>query len=163
MPAVRRIVASADPEQPVSDVRPLAGIVAGDIAPRRVQLRLLAIFSAVALLIAGVGIHGLLSFAVSQRIQELGIRRALGAQAGGMIAMVLRDGLRLAVAGAAIGVIVALVAGRGMSALLFGIPPHDPRTILAAVALCLATTILGALRPALRAASIDPMRALREG
>jgi putative ABC transport system permease protein len=160
---VQRIIADADPEQPISDIRPLSEIVADGVAPRRVQLRLLAMFSAIALLIAGVGIHGLLSFAVSQRTQELGIRRALGAQSGAMVTMVLREGLRLAFAGALIGVAVALVVSRGMSALLFGIPPNDPRTILAAVALCMLTAVIGSVRPAIRAARIDPMRALREG
>jgi predicted permease len=163
LPAVRRIVAAADPEQPVSDIRPLGEIVAGNTAPRVVQLRLLGILSAVALLIAGVGIHGLLSFGVSQRIQELGIRRALGAQAGTIIGMVLREGLRLAAIGAAIGVVVAFLVGRGMSALLFGVAPGDPKTIAAAVTLCLLTASIGCLLPALRAARIDPMTALREG
>jgi predicted permease len=162
LPAVRAIIAAADPEQPISDVKPLADIVSDDTAPRRVQLRLLAILSAVALLIAGIGIHGLLSFAVAQRTQELGIRRALGAQGGAIVAMVVREGLRLALAGAVTGVIVALLLARGMSALLVGIAPGDPQTILTAVAVCLITTMVGCLRPALRAARIDPMVALRE-
>ncbi|HEY6141537.1 MAG TPA: ABC transporter permease [Thermoanaerobaculia bacterium] len=162
LPAVRRIIAAADPEQPVSDVRAVAEIVANQTASRRVQLRVLAILSAIALLIAGVGVHGLLSFAVLQRTKELGIRRALGAQAGGIMAMVLRDGLRLFAAGAALGVVAALLAGRGMTALLFGVPPTDPRTIAVAVAVCLATALMGCIRPALRAARVDPMVALRE-
>lgn len=160
---VRRIVAAVDPEQPISNVRPLAEIVADDTAPRRVQLRVLMILSAIALLIAGVGIHGLLSFAVSQRTKELGIRRALGAQASGVVAMVLREGFRLATIGAAIGIGVAVLVGRGMSALLFGVAPTDAQTILTAAALCLLTALLGCLRPALRAARVDPMIALREG
>jgi predicted permease len=163
LPAVRRIIAAADPEQPVSHVRPLSQIVEGDTAPRRVQLRLLAILSVIALLIGGVGIHGLLSFAVSQRTRELGIRRALGAQAGSIVAMVLKEGLRLVAIGTVIGVVVAFFVGRSMNALLFGVPPTDPQTIALAVALCLATALLGCLRPAVRAARVDPMTALREG
>lgn len=163
LPAVRRIIAAADPEQPLSRVRPMTEIVEGDTAPRRVQLRLLAILSAIALLIGGVGIHGLLSFAVSQRTRELGIRRALGAQAGSIVAMVMKEGLRLAAIGTALGVVVSLFVGRSMSALLFGVPPTDPETIIFAVVLCLATAILGCLRPAMRAARVDPMTALREG
>jgi ABC-type antimicrobial peptide transport system permease subunit len=162
LPAVRNIIARADPEQPVSDVRPLSEILANDTAARRVQLRVLTILSAIALLIAGVGIHGLLSFAVSQRTKELGIRRALGAQAGTILGMVMRDGLRLTAAGAAIGVAVAILVGRAISALLFGVAPTDGRTILAATTLCLVTALLGCLRPAVRAARIDPMIALRE-
>lgn len=163
LPAVRRIIAAADPEQPLSHIRPLSEIVEGDTAPRRVQLRLLAILSVIALLIGGVGIHGLLSFAVSQRTRELGIRRALGAEAGSIVAMVMKEGLRLAVIGTVIGVLVALFVGRSMNALLFGVPPTDPQTIAIAVVLCLATAVLGCLRPAVRAARVDPMTALREG
>jgi predicted permease len=163
LPAVRQIVANADREQPISDIRLLADIVAGDTAPRRVQVRILAILAAIALLIAGVGIHGLLSFAVAQRTKEIGIRRALGAEARGIVSMVLREGLRLAVAGAVIGVIVAVLVARAIGALLFGVPPADPQTIVIALALCMITAVIGCLRPALRAARVDPMTALREG
>jgi putative ABC transport system permease protein len=163
LPEVRRIVAAADPEQPISDVRPLSAVVENTTAPRRVQLRVLAILSAIALLIAGVGIHGLLSFAVAQRTKELGIRHALGAQSGEIVAMVLREGLTLALIGTAIGVAVAIAVGQTMRALLFGITPTDTRTIAAAVALCFITAIIGCLRPAIRAARVDPIVALREG
>jgi len=162
MPAVRRIIASVDPEQPISNVRPLGDIVGDETAPRRVQLRLLAILSGLALLIAGVGIHGLLSFTVSQRTHELGIRRALGAREGAMVAMVLREGLTLTVIGTVVGIGVALAVGRGMSALLFGVRPDDPQAIGVSVGLCLITALVGCLRPALRAARVDPMTALRE-
>jgi putative ABC transport system permease protein len=114
------------------------------------------------LLIAGVGIHGLLSFAVSQRTKELGIRRALGAQTSRIVGMILRDGFRLATFGAIAGIALAIVVGRSMSALLFGVPPTDVQTNFIAAALCLLTALLGCLRPALRAGSVDPMIALRE-
>jgi predicted permease len=162
LPALRRIIASADPEQPISDVKLLSEILADDTAPRRVQLRLLMILSSLALLIAGVGIHGLLSFAVSQRTQELGVRKALGAQSSTLVGMVMREGLALALFGALAGVAIAILIGRAMSALLFGLSPADPQTILVAVALGLLTALVGCLRPALRAARIDPMTALRE-
>ena len=163
LPRVRAIVAAVDPEQPISDVRPLSEVVTGETAPRRVQLRLLAVLSALALVIVGVGLHGLLSFAVSQRTQELGIRRALGAQAGSILGMVMREGLVLAAIGAVVGVGVGLFVGRGMSALLFGVPPHDPVTIGTAVGLCLIVAVVGCVRPAMRAAGVDPMMAMREG
>lgn len=162
LPEVRRIVAAADPEQPLSDIRPLSDVVADTTAPRRVQLRVLAILSAIALLIAGVGIHGLLSFAIAQRTKELGIRHALGAQASAIVAMVLREGMTLALAGTAIGVALAIAVGRTMRALLFGIAPTDARTIAAAVALCIVTAVIGCLRPAIRAARVDPIIALRQ-
>ncbi len=161
LPRIREIIRSADPEQPISNVRTLAEIVADDTAPRMTQLRLLGALAVIALLIAGLGIHGLLSFAVSKRSQELGVRRALGAQAGAIVGLVLREGLVLALSGIVIGVAVAYAAARGMSALLFGVRPEDPLTIGLAAALCLATAVAGCLRPALRAARVDPLSALR--
>ena len=159
---IRRIIASADPEQPISHVRPLAEVVTGDTAPRRVQLRVLTILSAIALLIAAVGIHGLLSFAVSQRSKELSIRRALGAQTGTIIGMILQDGLRLTAFGAVAGVFLAIAVGRSLRALLFGIDPADPRTFFAAIAICVVTAMAGSLRPALKAGLQDVVGALRE-
>jgi predicted permease len=161
LPAVRRIVAAADPEQPVSNVRLMTQIVADETASRLTQLRLLGLLSAIALLIAGVGIHGLLTFTVSRRTQELGVRRALGEQAGSIVRRVLREGLALALAGVAIGVVLAYLSARTMGALLAGVRPADPATMAAAAALCVATALVGCLRPALRAARVDPMAALR--
>jgi predicted permease len=158
---IREIVKAADPEQPVANVRMMSEIVAEETASRVTQLRLLGALSGVALLIAGLGIHGLLTFTVSKRSQELGVRRALGAQAGGIVGLVLREGLALALAGIAIGVAVAYAAAQGMSALLFGVRPEDPLTLAAATALCLAAAIGGCLHPAMRAARVDPLSALR--
>ncbi len=161
LPRIREIIKSADAEQPISNVRRMSEILDEETAPRRTQLWLLGALSVVALLIAGFGIHGLLTFAVSKRSQELGVRQALGAQAGGIIQLVLREGLVLALSGIAIGIVVAYAAARGMGALLFGVRPEDPLTIALAAALCLATTLAGCLRPALRAARVDPLSALR--
>lgn len=161
LPQIREIVKAADPEQPISGVRMMSEILAEETASRVTQLRLLGALSGVALLIAGLGIHGLLTFTVSKRSQELGVRRALGAQDSGIIGLVLREGLVLAFFGIAIGLSVAYAAARGMGALLFGVRPEDPLTIAIAAALCLATAVAGCLRPAMRAASVDPLSALR--
>jgi predicted permease len=161
LPRIRAIVRSVDPEQPVSDVRTLSEIVAEETAPRLTQLRLLGAFAAVALLIAGLGIHGLLTFTVSRRTPELGVRLALGAEVRQIVELVLREGLALAMAGIAAGVVVGYVAARGMGALLVGVRPEDPLTFGLASALCLATALAGCLRPALRAARVDPLVALR--
>ncbi len=161
LPRIRDIIKSADPEQPIAQVRTLSEILSEETAPRVTQLRLLGALSLIALLIAGLGIHGLLSFSVSKRSQELGVRRALGAQAGAILGLVLREGLALALIGIVIGVAVAWGAARGMGALLVGVRPEDPLTILVATVLCLATAVVGCLRPALRAARVDPLSALR--
>ncbi|HEX3127608.1 MAG TPA: ABC transporter permease [Thermoanaerobaculia bacterium] len=161
LPGIREIVKAADPEQPISDVRTMAEIVAEETAPRVTQLRLLGALSAIALLIAGLGIHGLLTFTVSKRAQELGVRRALGAQTREIFGLVLREGLALALAGAVIGVAVGYAAARGMGALLFGVRPEDPLTIIAAAVLCFVTAVAGCLRPAMQAARVDPLSVLR--
>jgi predicted permease len=161
LPAVRRIIAAVDPEQPISDVRMLTEIVANQTSSRVTQLRLLGALALIALVIAGVGIHGLLAFAVSQRSRELGVRRALGEQAGSIVGRVLREGLLLAIAGVTVGVFVAYLAARGMGALLAGVQPGDPLTIAGAAVLCFVTAVVGCIRPAVRAASVDPITVLR--
>jgi predicted lysophospholipase L1 biosynthesis ABC-type transport system permease subunit len=161
LPAVRRIIRSADAEQPISDVASLADVVAGQTAPRRAQLRVLVALAVLALVLAGVGIHGLLAFTVSQRRQEIGVRLALGAEPGGIARLVLREGLLLAVLGIIPGVIAAYLAARGMSALLFGVKPADPATMIAAVGLALVMTVAGSLLPALRAVRVSPMSVMR--
>lgn len=158
---IRRVVGEADPDQPVSDVRMLSEIVAGETAPRVTQVRILGVLAAIALLIAGIGIHGLLAYTVSCRSRELGVRRALGAETGGIVALVVRDGMKLAMIGIAIGGPVALTAAKGMTTLLAGVRPWDPVTIAIASSLCVVTVLAGCIRPALRAARVDPVAALR--
>jgi len=161
LPAIRGIIRTVDPDQPVSNVRLMSEIVEDQTAPRVVQILLLAVLSIVALLIAGVGIHGLLTFTVARRSQELGVRRALGEQAGSIVQRVVREGMILALIGVGIGLLLGYLSGRAMGALLAGIQPADPTTISTAAALCFATAILGCVRPAVRASRIDPMVALR--
>jgi len=161
LPALRRIIRGADPEQPVSDVRTLAQIVEEQTASRSTQVRVLGAFAAIAFLLAGVGIHGLLSFAVSRRAQEIGVRVALGAQSSTIVKMILRQGMWLAAVGVLLGVSLAYAAGRAMQALLAGVQPGDALTFLAVACLCVLMTILGCLFPALRAVRIDPITAIR--
>jgi putative ABC transport system permease protein len=161
IPAVRRIIREADPEQPVSDVQLLADVVDAETAPRQAQLRVIGAFAAIAFLLAGIGIHGLLSYAVSQRTREIGVRIALGAQPGDILRLVLRDGFVLSSLGVVFGVALAYAAGRGIEALLFGVRPNDPATYAAAVSLALVMTVAGSLVPALRAVRVDPTIAIR--
>jgi predicted lysophospholipase L1 biosynthesis ABC-type transport system permease subunit len=161
VPALRRIVARADPQQPISDVRTLADIVDAETAPRSVQVRVLGAFAAIAVLLAGIGIHGLLAFAVSNRVQEIGVRIALGARSGDILTLVLRQGVLLAAAGVVLGVALAYAAGRALEALLAGVSPRDAPPFLTAVGLALVMTIAGSLLPALRAVRVDPLTAIR--
>ncbi len=161
VPAIRRIVRAIDPEQPISDVRPLLEVVAEETASRAVQVRVLSAFAAIAFLLAGIGIYGLLSFAVSQRAHEIGVRRALGARTGEILVMVLRQGVLLAAAGVIPGALLAYAAGRAMASLLAGLDPADAGTFLAAMALCLLMTLFGSFWPALRATRVDPIRVIR--
>jgi len=161
MPALRRIIRGADPEIPISDVRSMAQIVDDETASRSVQARLLGGFAALAFLLAAVGIHGLLSFAVSQRSREIGVRVALGAKPRDILSMVMRQAALVAIAGVVPGAVLAYEAGQAMQSLLAGVKPNDPATFFAAVALCVAMTLLGSLLPALRAVRVDPITALR--
>src|SRR5262249_37958445 len=161
VPAIRRIVHAVDPEQPLAHVRRLQDVLNDETAPRRTQLWLLGALALLATLVAGLGIHGLLTFTVSMREKELGIRRALGAEARNIVGLVLREGLRLALGVAALGLVLGSVAARGMGALLVGVRPEDPWTLGLAVLLCFATAMAGSLLPALRAARVDPLAAVR--
>jgi predicted permease len=161
LPAIRRIVKAADPEQPISDVRLLSDIVAAETAPRAVQVRVLGGFAAIAVLLAAVGIHGLLAFAVSSRAQEIGVRMALGAGARDILDLVLRQGLALAGVGVVVGVFLAYAAGRALEALLAGVSPRDPLTFTTAVVVTVAMTVVGCLPPAIRALRVDPLAVIR--
>jgi predicted permease len=161
VPAIRAIVRRADPALPVSNVRWLTDLVDLDTASRAVQLRVIGAFAIVAFVLAGIGIHGLLSFAVSQRVQEIGVRLALGAQRGDIVSMVMRRSAVLVAAGVIPGVALAYAAGRSMEALLAGVKPADAATVAAAVALSIAMAALGTVAPTLRAVRVDPITALR--
>ena len=159
--AVRQIVHQADPDQPISDVRPMDDVLAGDTASRRAQLEVLSVLAAVAILLSGVGIYGLLAYMVSQRKQEIGVRLALGADPARVGRMIFADGMRLALIAIVPGVLGAYAAARGMNALLFGIAPGDPATFASGVGVALMMTFAGSVVPALRAIRVTPMSVLR--
>ena len=161
VPAIRRIIHNADPQQPVSNVRTMDEVVEAQMSSRSVQVRVLGSFAAIAFLLAAIGIHGLLSFAVSQRIREIGVRIALGATSADVMRMVLRQGVWVALAGILPGLALAYVAARAMQALLAGVQPGDALTFLSAAGLCFVMTLAGSFLPAVRAVRIDPMTAIR--
>ena len=154
-------IRSVDPEEAVDHVRSMDDVVSRSVASKRTLLALIAAFSGVALLLAGVGVFGVVSFSVAQRTQEIGIRMALGALPGQVLRSVLLHGLRLAAIGIAIGTVGALALRRTLSHLLFAVNPSDPITFVVVSAVLLITVVLACLIPALRATRVDPMVALR--
>jgi putative ABC transport system permease protein len=160
-PDVRAIVRRADAKLPTTEVQTLADLVDLETASRAVQVRVLGAFAAIALVLAAVGIHGVLAFTVSQRTQEIGVRVALGAQPADVLWMVARRCLLLAAAGVVPGLLLAYVAGRSLRALLAGVQPADLPTLAGVIGLTVLMTLAGSLGPTLRALHVDPLTALR--
>jgi putative ABC transport system permease protein len=159
--ALRATITRADPRQPTNGMRPLTELMGDSIARHRFAMTLFAVFSAAALLLAAVGLYGVVSYTVAQRTGEIGIRVALGAQAGDVLRLVLAQGGRLVGLGVLAGVAGALLLTRFLESLLFGISARDPLTLLFTAAVLAASAALACLLPARRAARIDPMVALR--
>jgi putative ABC transport system permease protein len=158
---VRQAFLSADNTQPVFHVRPLEEYVAESLAARRFTLMLLGLFGGLALALAAVGIYGVISYAVSLRTREFGIRLALGAARKDVLQMVLRQGLKLAVSGLVLGIIASVVFTRFLTALLFQVKPADMMTTLAVLLMLAAVALLANYLPAHRASHVDPNVALR--
>jgi putative ABC transport system permease protein len=154
-------VHAVDPEQPVVEVLTMDEVIGESIAQQRVAMRLLTGFAALALLLAGIGIYGVLSYTVRQRVQEIGIRMALGAASGDVVRMVLIEGLKPTLAGLAIGVAGAAALGRVLTSLVFGVTPRDAATFGVVSMVVLAVGLLACLVPAYRATRVDPLQALR--
>jgi putative ABC transport system permease protein len=159
--AMRAAAQSIDPDLPIYEVRSLESYVAENVAPRRLSVLLLSLFAGLALALATVGIYGVMSYSVTQRHREIGIRIALGAQTRDVLTLVVRQGTLLAVAGVGIGLIGALAATRLIARLLFGIRPSDPITFVTVALLLSTVALLACYIPARRAARIDPIVALR--
>jgi putative ABC transport system permease protein len=160
--AVRREIRLVDRGVPITDVRTMEEVLDREVFQRRVQMLLLSIFAAVALLLASLGIYGVLAYLVSQRTQEIGIRMALGASPLDVLLAVAGQGMALSVTGIAVGVAAALALTRVVSKLLFGIAASDPATFLAVSLLLLLVALAACYVPARRAMRIDPILALRE-
>jgi predicted permease len=158
---VREQVQSINPELPVFGAVTLPQVVTGSLAQRRFSMEMVLLFALTALLLAGVGIYGTISFLVSERTHEIGIRLALGANRKRILAMVLRQGLVLAIAGAAVGVIAALIVSHLMAGLLYGVAPTDPLTFVGVTLVLTAVALAACYIPARRAMKVDPACALR--
>jgi len=158
---VRRAIQSVDPDLPVFGVRSLRGIISDSLAPRRFAMQILGFFAATAMLLAAIGIYGVMAYFVSQRVREIGVRMALGAQRADVMKLIVWKGMSLALAGVVAGLIAALGLTRLISGLLFGVSATDPLTIAAFTLLLALVAFLANYIPASRAAKVDPMVALR--
>ena len=146
---------------PYAAVTPLADLVAPSIRPWRLGTTMFGLFAGLALVLAAVGLYGVLSYTVAQRTQEIGIRVAMGAQRGDVLGLTVGQGVRIAALGAAIGALAALAGGRVLSSLLYGVSPRDPLVLLGAATTMLAVAAIASYLPARRATKVDPMVALR--
>jgi predicted permease len=161
MPAVREAVRRVDPDQSIADVRTMDEILDRSVGRQHMAANLLGAFAGTALLLALVGLYGALAYSVTQRTQEIGIRRALGAGRLAVLGMVMGQALRLTLIGVALGLAAAFALTEGLKSFLFGVSATDPATFAGMAALFVIVAILAALIPAWRAARIDPMNALR--
>jgi putative ABC transport system permease protein len=159
--AVREVVHKVEPNLPVTHVMTMDGLLSGSVSPRRYSAVLIGIFAVLALLLAAVGIYGVMSYAVSQRTQEIGLRMALGAPAGSVRGMILGQMLRLTMLGVGIGLAGSFVVARFLASLLFGVGTYDPATFLGVAVLLVAVALSASYIPARRAMRVDPLVALR--
>lgn len=158
---VRKQVQSVDPTLPLSGAQTLSETVSGSLAERRFSMEMVGLFAVTALLLAGLGIYGVISYTVSARTHEIGIRLALGAQKRNVLSAVLLQGLHLAVTGAAVGFVGALIASHLMTGLLYGVRATDPLTFAGVTAVFIAVALFACYIPARRATEVDPVVALR--
>ena len=158
---LRRAVAAVDPNLPINSLRSLESMVGFTVAGERFNSVLLGGFSALALLLAVVGIYGVMSFSVRQRTREIGVRVAIGADRSDVMRKVVMDGLRLAGVGAVLGMVGAYVLGRLLRSMLFEVSASDPVTYVGVVLVMTSVTVAACLVPALRASRVDPVEALR--
>jgi predicted permease len=162
-PAVRNIVRALDPNLPLADITPLDNLLTTSMARPRFYTSLLTLFAGVGLALAAIGIFGVLSYSVAQRSREISIRMALGAPATGVVRMIVRHAMALAIVGVAVGVVGAMALGRVIRSQLFGVSVTDPLTFGAVILMLLASAAAASYLPARRAAAVDPASALREG
>ncbi len=159
--AIRTVVASVDKDQPVFAVETMDQYVRDSVSTRRITFIVLGCFSALALVLAGVGIYGVISYSVTQRMREIGIRVALGAQSSDVLRMVLAQGGKIALAGVLIGIAASFCLMRLMTKLLFSVSSVDPRTFAAVAGATFLTALLASYVPARRASRADPVTTLR--
>ncbi|HEX2465193.1 MAG TPA: FtsX-like permease family protein, partial [Thermoanaerobaculia bacterium] len=161
IPELRAILRSLDPSVPLHEPRPIADVVADMTAQRRLNTTLMTTFAALAVVIAAVGIYGVVAYSVERRTRELGVRAALGAAADDTVRLVLSEGLAMAGIGLAIGLVASAGLGRAMTSLLYGVSATDPTAFAVSAVAALVTAVVACVVPARRAARVDPAAALR--
>jgi len=159
--AVRREIQASSPDLPYPNIDPMPQLFADQLRPWRLGSSLFTLFGALGVLLAAIGLYGVLSYGVSQRTQELGIRIALGAGRRRVLGLVLRQGVQLTLAAVALGVVGALATGRAIASLLYGVSPHNPLVLLTVATILTCIALLASYLPARRATRVDPMVALR--
>jgi putative ABC transport system permease protein len=159
--AIRSQIGSLDRDLAIANLETMTTILNRSVAPRRASMLLLVVFGIIAALLAVIGIYGVLSYTVAQRSQEIGVRIALGAQSGDVLTLVIREGMKLTLAGVGIGLAAAFAFTRLMASLLYGVSATDPLTFAAIAILLILAALLACYIPARRATRVDPMVALR--
>ena len=160
MPAVRSVMSELDPTVPISSVKTMESIVADSLATERFARALLQIFGVIAILLACVGVYGVLSVSVSQRLPEIGLRKALGASSGEILRGVVSESAVLAVVGGGVGAVLGVFVTGTMGSLLFGVNRSDPLILITVAGVIGATALVATALPALRASRVDPMVAM---
>jgi putative ABC transport system permease protein len=161
VPAIRGEVWAVDKDQPVTDIKTMDQYVSDSVSPRRANALLLAVFAALALVLASIGVYGVMAYSVTQRVHEIGIRMALGAQTSDVIKLIVGNGMTLVLAGVVIGIAGALALSRVLSSLLYGVSATDPITFALVSVMLISVALLASYIPARRATKVDPMIALR--
>jgi ABC-type antimicrobial peptide transport system permease subunit len=160
LPAIRREIQAIDSAVPLANIRTFEDVIADSVAPRRLSVVLLGVFAGVAVLLASVGIYGVMSFLVVQRTQEIGVRMALGAQRSDVLKLILGRSLKLISAGAAIGLVVALMSTSMLQSVLYNVSAFDTPTFVLVTILLAAVALAASYLPAMHATKADPMVAL---
>jgi putative ABC transport system permease protein len=158
---LRQVVSGVDRHQPVANIKTMSDVVARTVAPRKFNMLLFVLFAVIAMVLAALGIYGVIAYTVAERTHELGVRMALGAQKADVIALVIETGLKLAVVGVVIGVVIALALTRLMTTMLYGITPNDTVTFAVVSVFLILIAALACYLPARRATKVDPLVALR--
>ena len=159
--SIRGVVASIDRNQPVANIKTLGDVIADTVAPRKFNMMLFTLFAVIAMLLAALGIYGVMAYSVAERTHEVGIRMALGAQKSDVLGLIIRKGMSITLIGIAVGLAIAFALTRLMATLLFGVTPTDAMTFAAVSAFVMLVALFACYIPARRATKVDPLVALR--